>query len=301
MKQTLIFLLIVLLFAGCKKEKYGNLKQQIKLTTAQQNRSGKSMKSTQELRYTQFGDFITSITPSSFIGEFDWFAYYYMNANEDYMTLIDLTHNEGLTADFSNNATIPVIPMLGGSVYENADGEGEYFKHDVTFKKLVIQMNLKQVIELPSEYSDVHLIQFDIDGGSFAQQNGNILTTEIYPLNQAVEELKVFYPSIWMVFGGTDSTYIDSCQIIEGLNMFPTYQIKSNKFTEWTLTPPLPEQTKTIVSTLGFNNDNIIHIYAGADNIPYTSDDVIVLEPNFWERIYSEVEITLGTTSPNTN
>jgi hypothetical protein len=73
--------------------------------------------------------------------------------------------------------------------------------------------------------------------------------------------------------------------------MPPTYQIKSSKFNEWTLTPPLPEQTKTIVSTLGFNNDNIIHVYAGADNIPYTSDDVIVLEPKYWERIYSSVNI----------
>ena len=138
-------------------------------------------------------------------------------------------------------------------------------------------MNLKQVITLPTEYSDVHLIQFDIAGGSFAQQNGNIITTDIFPLNQIVEELKVFCPSMWIVFGGTENTYIDSCQIIEGLCMPPTYQIKSSKFSEWTLTPPLPDQTKTVVTTLGFNNDNIIHVYAGADNITFTSDDVIVL------------------------
>ena len=290
MKQIFV-LLFVFLFAGCEDNKCGNVKQQLRLTTDQQKQSSTSIKSEQELYYTQLGDFITSITPTSFIGEFDWFAYYYMNANEDYMSLIDLNHNEGFSADFSNNSTISVIPILGGSVYPNADGEGGYFKHDVTFKKLVIQMNLKQVIELPIEYKDIHLIQFDIDGGSFAQQNGNIITTDIYPLNQIVEELKVFYPSIWIVFGGTDNTYIDSCQIIEGLSMPPTYQIKSSKFNEWTLTPPLPDQTKTVVSTLGFNNDNIIHVYAGADNIPYTSDDVIVLEPKYWERIYSNVNI----------
>lgn len=291
MKQTFVFLLIAFLIAGCKDNRYGNLKQQLRLTTLQQNRSSKSLKSSQELRYTQFGDFITSITPKSFIGEFGWFAYYSKNANEDYSSLIDLTNNHGLSADFTNNATISVIPILGGSVYPNADGVGGYLKHDVTFKKLVIQMNLKQVIELPTDYGDVHLTQFDMHGGSFAEQDGNILTTEIFPLNQVVEELKVFTPTMWIVFGGTENTYIDSCQIIEGFNMFPTYQIKSSKFNEWTLTPPLPDQTKTVVSTLGFNNENIIHVYAGADNIPFTSDDVIVLEPKFWERIYSDVDI----------
>lgn len=291
MRQVFVLLLIVFLYTGCEDNRYGNVRHQLKLTTEQLNQNVKSRKSEQYLRYTQFGDFITSITPTSFIAEFDWFAYYYQNANEDYMSLIDLTHNEGIFADFSNNSTISVIPKLGGSVYTNADGQGEYFKHDVTFKKLVIQMNLKQVIKLPIEYSDVHLIQFDIDGGSFAQQNGNNLTTDIYPLNQIVEELKVFYPSMWIVFGGTEITYIDNCQIIEGLSMPPTYQIKSSKFNEWTLTPPLPEQTKTVVSTLGFNNENIIHVYAGADNIPYSRDDVIVLEPKFWERIYSYVNI----------
>ena len=291
MKQVFVLLLIVLLFTGCEDNRYGNVRHQLKLTTEQLNQNVKSMKSEQYLKYTQFGDFITSITPTSFIAEFDWFAYYYQNANEDYMSLIDLTHNEGLSADFSNNSTISVIPMLGGSVYTNADGQGQYFKHDVTFKKLVIQMNLKQVIELPIEYSNVHLTQFDMHGGGFAEQNGNVLTTEIFPLNQIVEELKVLCPSMWIVFGGTENTYIDSCQIIEGLSMPPTYQIKSYKFNEWTLTPPSPDQTKTVVSTLGFNNENIIHVYAGADNIPYTSDDIVVLEPNYWERIYSNVDI----------
>jgi len=38
--------------------------------------------------------------------------------------------------------------------------------------------------------------------------------------------------------------------------------------------------------------ENIIHVYAGADNIPYTSDDVIVFEPKFWERIYVDVDIS---------
>lgn len=49
---------------------------------------------------------------------------------------------------------------------------------------------------------------------------------------------------------------------------------------------------KTILSTIGFIIDDIIHVYAGQDNIPYTSDDVIVLEPKYWERMYIDVDIS---------
>ena len=47
-------------------------------------------------------------------------------------------------------------------------------------------MNLKPVIELPAEYSNVNLINYQ------TQQNGKILTTNLFTLNQAVEELRVF-------------------------------------------------------------------------------------------------------------
>ena len=63
-------------------------------------------------------------------------------------------------------------------------------------------MNLKPVIELPAEYSNVNLINFQ------TQQNGKILTTNLFTLNQAVEELRVFKQSIDIYFGQSDSTYI---------------------------------------------------------------------------------------------
>jgi len=34
-----------------------------------------------------------------------------------------------------------------------------------------------------------------------------------------------------------------------------------------------------------FDINNLIQIYAGADNIPYTSDDIFVYAPRFWERL----------------
>ena len=46
---------------------------------------------------------------------------------------------------------------------------------------------------------------------------------------------------------------------------------------------------KYFAKAFKITNENIIQIYAGADNIPYTSDDIIVMEPKFWERIYVDV------------
>lgn len=55
------------------------------------------------------------------------------------------------------------------------------------------------------------------------------------------------------------------------------------------MVPPLPGETKTYITAIGFINDDIIQIYAVADNIPYTSDDIIVFEPFFWEKIFVDV------------
>lgn len=287
MKYFLILITIVFLFTGCENEKYGNVRQQIRFTSEMLGFGQKveSQKSTQELRYTQFGDFITSITPISFIAELGPVRYFSHKSNEDFIALVGgSTGIEVLTADFCIDSTIPVIPTLCCNVYDNPDGQGGgYFKNDVTLKMLYIRMNLKPVIELPAEYRNVNLINYQ------TQQNGKILTTNLFTLNQAVEELRVFKQSIDIYFGQSDSTYISSDL------PFPDYNtgvhIRSSNFNEWTLTPPLGVQTKTVVSSLGFIIDDIIHVYAGTDNIPYTGDDVIVLEPKFWERIYVDVNI----------
>lgn len=289
MKQLLILLLIVILFiTGCKKNKYGNVKQQIRFTSEilGAGKKVKSQKSNQELRYTQFGDFVTSITPMSFVSELGPVRYFSQKGNEDFIALVgESTGIVILTADFAIDSTIPVIPTLCCNVYDNPDGQGGgYFKNDVTLKMLYIRMNLKPVFELPVEYSNVNLIHYQ------TQQNGRIITTNLYTLNQPVAELQVFNQTLDIYFGQFDSTYISSEL------PFPDYNsgvhLRSSNFTEWTLTPPLGVETKTIVSTLSFFIDNIIHVYAGADNIPYTEDDVIVLEPKFWERI--DVVVTIN-------
>ncbi len=287
MKQLLILLLIVILFTGCKKNKYGNVKQQIRFTSEiiGFNKNVKLQKRTQELRYSQFGDFVTSITPISFIAELGPVRYFSENSHDNFIALVGGSiGNEILTADFSVESTVPVTPTLCCNVYDNPDGQGGgYFKNDVTLKMLYIRMNLKPVFELPVEYNNINLINYQ------TQQNGRIITTDLFTLNQPVEELQVFNQTMDIYFGQFDSTYISFDVPVRDYNS--GVHIRSSNFKEWTLTPPLGVETKTVVSTLGFFIDDIIHVYAGNDNIPYTDDDVIVFEPKFWERIDVDVNI----------
>jgi len=277
--MTAIFLIV-----GCDKEKYGSVRQQIRCTSENTDVQSKSQKGIQDLKYTQFGDFITTITPTSFIGELDMVRYFADNPDDNFIALFGgVTGDEAISTDFRIDSTISVIPTLCCNVYDNPDGEGGYFKNDVTLKYLYIRMGLETVFELPEDYKDITLSNFQ------TQQNGNIITTNLYALNSVVAELHELGQEMNIYFGQTDSTYISHD------NPFPNFNsginIRSDRFNEWTLTPPLPQKTKTVVSTLNFVIDDIIHIYSGPDNIPYTNDDVIVFEPKFWERIKVEVDI----------
>jgi hypothetical protein len=42
---------------------------------------------------------------------------------------------------------------------------------------------------------------------------------------------------------------------------------------------------------LSINTQDLIQVYAGADNVPYTRDDIFVYAPRFWERISSRLDI----------
>ena len=279
MKKTVILLLIISLFASCAKEKYGNVRQQIKCTSEipDGKQKIKLEKRKQELRYTQFGDFVTSVTPTSFIGKLNMVRFFRENPDDTYIALVGgRTGQGGISTDFCINSTVSVIPELCCNVYQNPDGQGGYFKNDVTLEYLYVNMGLEVVLELPEEYNNV----FDT----------NIITTGLSALNGPVEELREFGDDLKIHFGQTDSTFISH------VNLFDTFNtglhIRSDKFEEWTLTPPLGGKDKTILSTIGFIIDDIIHVYAGQDNIPYTSDDVIVLEPKYWERMYIDVDIS---------
>lgn len=286
MRNLILLTIVLALFSECKKEKYGNTRQKIRATTDEY--SGKVLvpQKKQDLKYTQFGDFITSLTPKSFIGDLTAVRFHddtlQGNLGESFMTIAGLSLGN-MSADFTNNATFSTVPEINGDLILNPDGQGASFKKDVTFRFLWVSMGLNQIIELPPEYTNVQLNQFY---PPFASKNGNILQTQLRPLYEKVEELSQLNNGLLVYFGLTDSTYIEEGTILGNAK---SIYIRSSQFREWTMSPPLPDETKTYLSTIGFPNENIIHIYAGADNIPYTSDDIIVMEPKFWERLYVDV------------
>lgn len=207
MKYLLTLLIIILFVTSCKKEKYGNVRQEIKCTSAQLTQKAKSPKNLEELRYAQFGDYITSVTPASFVGELEVVRYYAENESGSFMTLVHretYQDEEAVLADFSNNSTLSVIPTLNGkNIMANTDGQGSFFTDNVTFKILWIRMGLRQVIELPDEYSQVNLNQFNSN-----QKVGNTITSDILPFFQAVEELSPFGKAFTIYLGMTNNTYL---------------------------------------------------------------------------------------------
>jgi hypothetical protein len=44
-------------------------------------------------------------------------------------------------------------------------------------------------------------------------------------------------------------------------------------------------------SIISFDTENLIHVYAGMDNKPYTTDDIFVYAPNYWERLHVKLEV----------
>lgn len=293
MRLFLLLALVVLLLGGCKKEKYGTLRQEIKVTSQSQQGVMRYLKASNGLYHTHLGDHIVSLTPQSFKGLL--LVVRFHAENDDFspkMTLVmrqPYIGEEPLVADFSNGATLAVIPELNGDMMQNPDGIGGYYRNDVTFKMLWLCMGILQQVELPEEYANVSLAQFSHYTSEHAVKSGRMLTTSLMPLNQVVPELSVFIGgnSMHFAFGISDSTYITHGPF---LAVPPTYHVRSSNYVPWTMTPPLVDEVRTNVSTIGFVTDNIIQVYAGSDNVPYTSDDIVVFEPRYWERMYIQVD-----------
>jgi hypothetical protein len=90
-----------------------------------------------------------------------------------------------------------------------------------------------------------------------------------------------------IVLGNTDSTFIYSSNGTSKDDPLGTKGliIRSNKFNSITL-KAIPEgEMRTITGIMTYYINDLIQIYAGKDNIPYTYDDVFVYAPRFWERI----------------
>lgn len=101
------------------------------------------------------------------------------------------------------------------------------------------------------------------------------------------------------VFGNTDSTFIYNKEgnTIPASEHWPfggstkTPIKRSNKYVARTVALPAGGETIEMASTLRFDTQNLIQIYAGQDNILYTSDDIFPYAPNYWESLNVKLEI----------
>jgi len=309
MKKTAALLTIIaIIFVGCSKNKEdGKLKVNVNYSTSGENKNAiyennamtKSVRSVEEDYYTRFGDFITSLTPKEFTARFLDMTFYSdkaLNQGGYRLTLIDgnLPFADSTRyADFTNGNSVAINPILFASDKDNLffnGGEIKFIYYSFALDYFY------QEVELPVQYETVTLNQFNHRYGnnnyfSDSVKLGHILKVDSYPFidNIIAQDQGVLST---FIFGNTDSSKIvyPSFEPIDpALAPFgPIYNnfVWSKNYEALTAIMPAHDESRTITCTLSFDIFNLIQIYAGSDNIPYTSDDVMIYAPNFWDRIH---------------
>lgn len=302
------------MITGCEK-KGGKLQLVMTYNTDQVNKnSDQGLKSTPELtntHYSQFGDYITSITPSRFIGKFLHIRLSNWDENQEpgdelnidfFDNNIEMANSLRL-ADFSNNSSVNFEP---DEITVRNNTELNYF--------IAICLFFYQELELPQPYenftgNDLKFLNFD--GGfnnNFDGQSIGVEKTGTHLKASHEDFLAPIFNTGWSgfygnypvgahsyVFGKTDTTYIFKSDLQhQRTNDNPMgqngYIVRSNKFNPVSISAISEGETKTIHGKMSFNTSDLIQIYAGQDNIQYTSDDIFVYAPNFWERISIKLE-----------
>jgi hypothetical protein len=301
MKRLVIFLFTIALLTSCEKEsEIGKVIYKINFTT--NTITLKSSKSVADDLYANFGDYITSLTPTKFIAQIWTIGYvdtvFIQSINNAQMlqyitqSVTDLPLNDTLRiVDFSNNVTVTFNPKITSGV--NIEGQFEDKQIDFIYF-FFMPRYFYQIVQLPAEYNNIKLDMFPHDS----------LVNNVLKISQ-VEMMKKIFPNAnteWgfnFFFGNTDSTFV----VNPNGEMIPTSVdnpissplnsliIRSNKYTNMIYNAPLAGETVVMNGVLSFDTNGLIQVYAGADNIPYTSDDIFVYAPKFWERIYSKLEI----------
>lgn len=298
MKRLIYFLTAIFFFTGCKKDNGGNLAVTMtyELVGNQKNSSVKSAvksySSSTEEYYTQFGDYIASITPSVFIAKFlDMRLLHWEVGGANLQQQLALLDNNVAVAsptrlaDFSNNGSVSLTPIYYSGGYDANSVDFNIFEFIPYF--------FYQEIELPAQYDTVSYLenlsypnsQIDLNedavggvrNGRIVKGHGNFFLRPIFN-----NQMPANY-----VFGSTDSSYsfyADGSPSINNPLGQTGYILRSNAFTNITLNGLL-NKSANASGTMTFNTNNLIQIYAGQDNVPYTWDDIFVYAPKYWERL----------------
>ncbi len=304
--KTLLYPLTILLLLTVSCKKIGKVSYKIRFTTSEIPLEFR--RSNNEEFYTQFGDYITSLTPSKFTANIWTIGYadtvttpgynndnqilQYIDQNPDHLPQNDPSR----LVDFSNNVTVnfenPVMyGRLRDGILEDKQIDFKYF--------YFLPYYLYQEIQLPNEYEGVPIEMFGAETNSTVENN--IIKTQQQPF------MRLIFPNSaytnngpYFYFGNTDSTFvvnpngenvpmsINNPIIGGGTN---TLIIRSERYANTLYHAPEAGETITMSGIVSFNTTDLIQVYAGHDNIPYTSDDVFVYAPKFWERISSKLDI----------
>jgi hypothetical protein len=298
---TCLFILAVLL-QNCGKFKAGKIDYKVKYTT---DRSiVKSAKTDAVNRYTQFGTYITSLTPVTFTSKINIMMYldkWEQSDNSTHMiSYVDGHDNDpnyeiATYADFSGNQEVSIDPIL----YSTDIWDGIFKQKEIIFNYFYfVPYYFTQDFKIPAQYGKTSLFNLGSDalryndsitGEPRCKVNHNPFVSAIYTQSNHIP--------FSFVFGNTDSTYIfnKECADVPPSENHPfggSYPIiRSNKYSPLKVTMPSDGETIIMYSTVSFDTENLIQVYAGNDNIPYTSDDIFVYAPNYWERLNVKLEI----------
>jgi hypothetical protein len=309
MKAQLCVLLIILILSSCKKDS-GIVLYKIKFTTDEitlgNAKSAETKKSSFTDLYSNFGNYITSLTPIKFTAKIWTIGYcdtvmtpgtngaqmiQYIDQNPDNLPQDDPSR----MVDFSNNVTVnfdnPVVfGRLRDGILEDKNIDFKYF--------YFMPYYIYQEVQLPAEYEGIALNTWLQQGAAIVENN--ILKTRHSPLMRPIFPNQPPTFETYFYFGNTNFTYVvnpnheEVPTSADNPMISPSTRallIRSNRYTNAIYSAPGANETLTMNGIVSFNTTNLIQVYAGSDNVPYTSDDVFVYAPKFWERISSRLDM----------
>jgi len=296
-----LFLLLVLL-QSCGKFRAGKIDYKVKYTTAKS--PVKSSNTNSGNIYAQFGDYITSLTPETFTSKINIMMYldhWDQSYNSTHMiSYVDGRDNDpnyeiATYADFSGNKEVSIDPIL----YSTDIWKGIFKQKEIIFDYFYfVPVYFLQDFEIPVQYGEINLYNLSGDavhytdaptGKRRCKVSNNPFVYPIYAESSCIP--------FGFVFGKTDSTFIfnKECANVPQSENHPwggsSPIIRSNKYAPVTVIMPLDGESIVMYSTVCFDTENLIQVYAGKDNVAYTSDDVFVYAPNYWERLNVKLEV----------
>ena len=302
MKHACLFLTIILL-AGCQKEG-SDVKYRTVYTSSSRSpglKKSSMSKKAPEAFYIQYRDFVRTISPDKVTAKLNTIRFLdRKNTDPGMQTMIEIigvnwpSDDERRFADFKNGNAIEVVPEMFG----NVDNDGWFVDENIKLKYLfILPQEFIFEYDMSDQFEDV---QFHLPG-VFNEKQGSLMKCSMDALLYQVDDYGLDAQNAKVlrgfIFGETDSTYLvnpenmspqDVTELIT--QSFPQYSLRSGNYVSPVLTPPIPGEPKVITTTISFDTENIIQHYAGVDNIPYTFDDVFVLEPAFWERFSVKID-----------